>query len=326
MKNTDGPVSRAKHPLRKGTKRTNAQQLTDRAVIGWPLPLPETTTPLPVSSSQGPGIAPKIPKSPQIDPRNLGSAKEALHSHPANVSTARSPLQNDKDTEQNRKCVIYENPDGRLIIRRPGRPTLFISKAQSAVLEQILSPESQQNSEERKAEKTDKPTIPTIQVTRSSGENVQDEAETEHICENTAYKDLYKNSQRNVRALKRQVKRVVPLAFLVSDAEDVDIEDTTGLIEKLEWIIEDSKTLVKVLPLITALCEDQRIKFDEDALRILPRVLEKVLADSRETRRARQAAGHYKRAKKALECRMKRMEDELARLRYSGEEEYIYNP
>ncbi|KAK5624498.1 hypothetical protein RRF57_000214 [Xylaria bambusicola] len=310
------PVKNKSHNVTKyGARITRNPALIDQPVVEWPLPS------RPLSSSHA------LDSPPQIDSRNLGSAKEALHSHPTRLwveDKARGFTGNDKDTKvQNRKFVICEREyDGHMVIKRPGHPAVAASKSQGAILEQILGLGSGETIEDRTVSKPGDPAIPTIQITPPSEGSVKTE-KTDHICANSAYKDLHRKSEKENRLLKRQLKRVVPLAYLVSEAEGIDINNTTALKEKLEWIIEDSRMLEKLLPLITTLCDDQRIELNIKTLEILPRALQHVLSDAKETKRARFVAGHHKRARQALESRVRRLESEISRLRYTGEEDYI---
>ncbi|KAI0506126.1 hypothetical protein F5B22DRAFT_651061 [Xylaria bambusicola] len=304
---------------KNGAGTTRNQSLVDQPIVGWPLPSRSSH----VLDSPPTGIL----NSSQIDPRNLGSAKEALHSHPTRIwveDKAHGFTENDKGTKvQNRKFVICERGhDGHMVIKRPGQPAVAVSKAQGAVLDQILGLGGQEAIEDINISKAGTSAMPSIQVTPPS-EGSGQIMETDHLCVNNAYRELHEKSKKEIRLVKWQLKRVVPLAYLISEAEGIDINNTTALKEKLEWIIEDSRMLEKLLPLITTLCEDQRIEFNEDALKILPRALQKVLYDARETNRARFVAGHHKRARHALEGRVRRLESELSRLRYTGEEDYI---
>ncbi|KAI1354052.1 hypothetical protein F5Y01DRAFT_312313 [Xylaria sp. FL0043] len=237
---------------------------------------------------------PIIPKPPVIDPRNLGSGKEALRSH---------PTRSYKETEtHNRKFVIFNDNDGRTILKGPEESTeislrsrkgqVLPVKARAEGLLPFPSPESWETNEERRMKKSADKEVPTILIEPPSPGEVQQHPDTEHFCVNRVYQDLHTKSQIENRKLNQEVKH----------------------------LIEENSTLQNLLPVAKSLCAVQGIEFNTEAFEALPQALEKVLTD---LNRARFVAEHHKRRKKELECRIYKLENELTSLRYDEDEDYI---
>ncbi|KAI0908899.1 hypothetical protein F4823DRAFT_639579 [Ustulina deusta] len=324
-------------PVGKRTGNDGDKYFADRASIEQPSPLPGTPHPYLPRPSANLDSSPQesrgftIPKSPQIDPRNLGSENEALHSHPCLEGLTWDSTQSDKETKAwNRKFVIYGRGDAdhiilkgpehseTLVTERPRSP-IFSSKARDATLELFPSPESWETNGEKIVEEPADSAIPAIQLNPPAEGDTQ-KVDTGHLCVNRAYKDLHEKSERENRKLNGQLRRLLPLASLLSEAEGIDIEDTQALKEALRDIIEDNRRLTNLWPLAVTLSADQGIELNTDEFGALHHALEKALAD---VKRAKFAAGHHKRIRKSLECRVRRLENELSSLRYAGDEDYI---
>ncbi|KAI2628932.1 hypothetical protein GGS21DRAFT_229647 [Xylaria nigripes] len=315
------------------------KQLIDEASIVQPAskqPLARRIRPpterMPASTPPHPAQAPWTsfpPEPPKIDRRNLGSLREALHSHPVTqVSSAqRSSVAGDDDTKaQHRKYVICETDEDDSVLlmrpkgsvdpstdRRQGR--VFATERWEIGLQEILRPESWSSIEEEKGkEKPSEPTIPTIKVSPPSDGETQPVSPGLLTVDST-YKILHKKSKKENRHLSRRLQSLQPLAWLVSEAEGIDVNDTVRLAEALRTIIDDRQMLINTLPLAVTLCADQGIEFNDDAFEALPQALDKVLFDREQ---ARIAASHHKKARKLLESRVNQLESELLRSRHDG--------
>ncbi|KAI0817787.1 hypothetical protein GGR55DRAFT_693975 [Xylaria sp. FL0064] len=283
---------------------TWGQRLADNASIGNPV-LPQKAStlhsahpPKTVSYSSpresGAVTLPVIPKPPVIDPRNLGSGKEALRSH---------PTRSYKETEtQNRKFVIFNDNDGRTILKGPEQSTeisprsrkgqVVPVKARDEGLLPFPSPESWETNSQKRIKKSADKEVPAILIEPPSPGGVQQQSDTEHLCVNRVYQDLHKKSQIENRKLNQELKHLA----------------------------KENNTLQNLLPVAETLCAARGIKFNTEAFEALPQALEKILTD---LNRARFAAEHHKRRKRELECRIYKLENELTSLRYDGDEDYI---
>ncbi|KAF2968243.1 hypothetical protein GQX73_g5347 [Xylaria multiplex] len=232
-----------------------------------------------------------------------------------------------KTKAQNRRFAIYGRQDDDSILLKGPEPSeylsaehqqdrTFSSKAWRTVLERFRSPVSE------KAEEVVDSAIPMIQLTPPPEGNVTmkgdpQKVDKRHLSTIHAYKALHKDSEQE----NKMLRRLLPLVRLIVEAECLENYDAAALENALKAIIEDRDKLTNIFPLASILCADQGIELDPDALDTLPQVLNRVLTDAK---RAKQAAGHHKRARKELECRISRLEGELSRLRNGGDEDYIY--
>ncbi|KAI3323568.1 hypothetical protein HD806DRAFT_522711 [Xylariaceae sp. AK1471] len=331
--------------------KSRAKQLIDKASIGQPMPLLPQPPPRPARPSieQGPASfltypvvelsrpvllndgLPAKPTSPRIDPRHLGSVDEALHSHPTqglleNLAGRCLPKSDKSIKSRHRKFVICERDDDEQIFLREPKPSpdllterrrgrVFSTVGTEGSLHQFPNPDTwKTNQEDQGAEKLIECGVPTIKLSPPEEGDVQ-QVEPNNLSVGHAYKILHHDAEREVRRLRR-LKGLQPLAWLIAEAEGIDPNDTAALAEALRDIIEDRYKLNNLLPLAVTLCVDQGIEFDNKAFQELPQALEKILADRD---RAQYVAGHHKRARQKLECRVKQLESEL-RLRDAGNE------
>jgi hypothetical protein len=265
-----------------------------------------------------------VPTSPKIDRRNLGSAAEALHSHPTSTWFESSGfLQSNMGIKkQHRKVAICERDEDDYVLIQPSELStdLLAEHRQGRMLPREARGTSQEfpqfrssgTNEKERVEQTVGSTIPIITLT-SPPEGDIDQVDSTFLSVKEAYEILLKRSNKEIRRLR-------PLAWLVAETEGINIRNTTALVEALEEIINDREKLSKLLPLAAALCKDQGIDLNAEAFESLPRVLDQVLKERRE---AKFAALHNKRAKHSLECRVSRLEAQLSELRYDGDEDYI---
>ncbi|KAI1307815.1 hypothetical protein F5Y03DRAFT_393882 [Xylaria venustula] len=227
--------------------------------------------------------------SPRINTHNLGSANEALHSHPITKHEAEKIV-------RNRDFIIYESEnDGHIILKgtkdsrdlSAERPT-FSEVIRDAALTESSDRKNLED-EEKTGEKPTDTAVPIIHLAPPPEGDVQ-QVDTGHLCINVAYRDLHQRSHVENRVLHHMVR------------------DLKGEIELLKGL----------LPLATTLCVDQGIECDITKLGTLQPALETVLADFR---RAKHAATHHKRRKKELEARVRELEGELADLRRARDED-----
>ncbi|GAW19981.1 hypothetical protein ANO14919_094750 [Xylariales sp. No.14919] len=318
------------HP--KPERHMGKGTLTDKTSIGQSLYSGPPRTPARLSLTSFPEyLAPKPTRemfnSLQIGTHNLSSENQVLRSNstPSSLeSVAESPPQSDKVIKaQNRKFAIYERVDSRSILLRGPEPLkdllarhpqgqIISTQAWRATLERLPSSDTRETNKESKIEEIGDYAIPVIRLTPPPEGDVQ-QVDLWRLSTNDAYKSLYEKSERENRTLKR----ILPLVWLTAEAEGLDTYDAVTLEYTLRGIIEDRQRL---LPLAAILCADQGIEFDTEAFEALPSALEKILKDAE---RAKFAAGHHKRARKQLESRMGRLENELLRFRNDVDEDYV---
>ncbi|KAI1156688.1 hypothetical protein F4825DRAFT_446163 [Nemania diffusa] len=261
------------------------------------------------------------PKSPKIDSQNLGSANEALHSHPTGMWFDNSPQSNKEIKKQHRKLVICERDEDDYVLIRPSRPsTSLLAEPQrghvfpmeaEAWFQEFPQFENSKTNEERVEQIADR-TTPTIRITSPP----EGDVDQTFLSADDALKILLKNSDRE----NRRLQHLRPLALLIAEHEGIDVRDTTALVTGLQKIIDDRKQLSKLIPLANMLCQDQGINLSAEAFDSLPRALDQIL---KERRAAKFAAQYNKRAKQSLECRVNRLEAQLSEIRYDGDEDYI---
>ncbi|KAJ8129625.1 hypothetical protein O1611_g4006 [Lasiodiplodia mahajangana] len=292
------------------------------------------SAPYPISypvEKLGEPALPAQPKSPRINPQNLGSANEALNSHSVGTwhdTLAEEPVKSNRETKnQHRRFVICERDDDDYILLKGPEPSVDLPVERSqehapqtkasnkAEFQEFPKFRNSKTSEERVEQPVDR-MIPTIELVPPPEGDIDQVLDPRFLSIEGAYRNLLKDSNKEIRRLKR----LLPLAWLVAEAEGIDIKNTTALAVTLEEIIADRDRLLRLIPLADMLCKDQGINFDTEAFEALPRALEKALKD-RDA--ARFAAQHNRRAAERLERRIGRLEKELSDLRYDGEEDYI---
>jgi hypothetical protein len=241
----------------------------------------------------------------------------------------RSLSQSNKATKaRHRKFVIFERDDEQILLKEPKplpdsstarrRGRVFSTANMGSSLHQFPNFNTEQaNQEGQEAQKPVECGIPTIRLSPPKEGDIQ-QVQTKTLSVDHAYKILHLESERENRRLRR-FKDLQSLAWLISEAEGIELSDTAALAEALRDIIEDRQKLGNLLPLAVTLCEDQGIEFETEAFDALPLALDKVLADRD---RAQYVAGHHKRARQRLERRVKQLESELSLLD-GGEEDYI---
>ncbi|KAI1163682.1 hypothetical protein F5B18DRAFT_671937 [Nemania serpens] len=252
-----------------------------------------------------------VPKPPRIDTQNLGTANEGLHSHP--TDTLLETYHSDKEIKKwHRKLVICErdNEDYTLLNGPVPSKDIFGKRRQG---NGFRKPDYAEENVEESVKKATDCTIPAIRLVPPPEGDVEP---SRSLAVDEAYKILFRRSERENRSLRG----LIPLAWLLAEAEGIDIHDTAALVEALEGIIKDRQRLLDLLPLAATLCADQGIDPETGTLETLPRVLDRVLKD-REA--AKFAAGHAKRAKLKLERRVIQLENKLSDFRCGDEEDYM---
>ncbi|KAI0103715.1 hypothetical protein GGR51DRAFT_561647 [Nemania sp. FL0031] len=273
---------------------------------------------------------PTAPKSPRINPQNLGSANEALRSNPIHTShdrLAKDPTKsNEEIKKQRRRFVLCERDEDDYVLLKGPNPSAdspverskeYLPLANSSDKTEFQEfPRFRSSETNEGIEQNISRTVPTIELIPPPEGDVDQILDPRLLSVEAAYRKLLKDTNKEMR----KYKRLVPLAWLIAEAENIDIRNTEALVATLKEIIADNERLRRLVPLAEVLCIDQGINLDTDIFEALPRALEKALKD-RDT--AKFAAQHNRRAAERLERRVDRLEKELADLRYDGEEDYI---
>ncbi|KAI1203893.1 hypothetical protein F5X97DRAFT_317912 [Nemania serpens] len=329
MRYNDEHILRPGRLWKKEAGNTQRKQLIDKSGISRPVGVDSSASATLASIEELRKFSPQIPNPPKIDTRNLGTAKEALNSHPIRLSGSgrleryvgtllaspdREPSRSEKEIKNyHRKLVIYESDD-EVLLRGPGPSKHLFGERQQG--NGSRKPENAKENVEEGIEETIDCTIPTIRLVPPPEGDVEPLG-TRFLSVDEAYKTLFQRSKRENRTLRG----LLPLAWLLAEAEGIDIHDTAALVEALEGIIEDRQRSSNLLSLASTLCADQDIDFETGAFENLPRALDKVLKD-REA--AKFAAGHEKRVRQRLERRVIQLENTLSELRCDGNEDFQY--
>ncbi|KAI1431628.1 hypothetical protein GGR50DRAFT_55669 [Xylaria sp. CBS 124048] len=286
----------------------------------------QISAPIPLRPAEGPSSSSAY-EAPIIDPKNLGVPWEALGSHPIKESlSSRSNIQDGQDTKaqdietqdtkaKRRKYIVCEkDADDSIVLinreppvatvdriaeRRKGR--VFSTKNWQKQLEELSHSASEETNEAGQGAKAPfEGTIPTIELSPPSDDGNPQYVNPGLLSVDDTFKILYRSGKKENRSLKKHLHRLQPLAWLVSEAEGIDINNTAALAEALRDIIEDRQMLMSILPLAVTLCEDQGIDFNSKAFEALPQALDEVL---NERDRAKYAVSHHQRVRQLLENR-----------------------
>ncbi|KAI1775671.1 hypothetical protein F4818DRAFT_457863 [Hypoxylon cercidicola] len=162
-------------------------------------------------------------------------------------------------------------------------------------------------------------TIPDIIITEpddnESNENTtqRNRASKSLLDVDDCYKLLWISQDKELKGLKRYL---VPLAYLVAEAENIDLDNNIELLEdSLKHIIADRERLFELYPLAHMLAEDQKI--DVEDFKALPQALENVFADRDNAKRL---VRYHKTTKERLERRVAEMETERDYYHPDGED------
>jgi hypothetical protein len=314
-----------------GKNSKACKTIIDKGDIGQPIPLVRGSRPLAPYPAEGlrPPVPPKDVPANKLDPltmdkRNLGTAHETFHSNPplGHLSTESS-----RDTRsrksRNRKFVVLErDADDQVIMREPALLTepvagrrqdiVFPKGAPESHIHELLSPEAMEtNHISQSVKSVDRQSVPALVLSPPEEGNIR-QVDPDRLSINYAYKVLHRKAEREVH----KYARLMPLAQLVSEAENININDTAALAEALRKVVDERRELMDLLPLASMLCRESGVKFDKGAFKALPEALKKVLSDRD---RAQYVASHHKRAREILEARVSELEHMLRSRR--GEED-----
>lgn len=210
---------------KKESGKPPRKQLIDKSSITRPVRIQASVSPVPASVEELRKLSYlAVPKPPKIDTRNLGTANEALHSHPTGMLLARldrGSSHSDREIKNwHRKLVICERDDDDYILLKGPGPSkgLLGGRQQGNVFRKSENAEA--NVEER-VKKTIDRTIPAIRLVPPPEEDFE-QLGPQSLSVDEAYKVLFRRSERENRGLKG----LLPLAWLLAEAEGVDIHDT----------------------------------------------------------------------------------------------------
>ncbi|KAI1456621.1 hypothetical protein F4805DRAFT_458621 [Annulohypoxylon moriforme] len=119
------------------------------------------------------------------------------------------------------------------------------------------------------------------------------------------YKVLYQGQTKELRGLRNTLRYLVPLAWLVAEAEGVDLNDIGALEGALKTIIADREKLFDLFPLAQVLAEDQKVDIDD--FKGLPGALKNVMSDRDSAKRM---ADYHKMVSRRLEGKIAQLERE----------------
>ncbi|KAI0596881.1 hypothetical protein F4775DRAFT_593988 [Biscogniauxia sp. FL1348] len=298
---------------------------------------------------QPPVHYPKQPSSmkpPTIRADRLGQRHDALGSHPVTLQlegmSKRQPASHisslSAKKQRNRNTVIcpsgeehhgmFREPQlsaGLIAERRRGRvytpsklqgfpdPTLWQRNEdeiddqkydQEYVSDQEFYDDRTWEEEERREEDPEihGPNVPTINLVKPEDEPPQQT----YLKVDNAWKNLYNNERKVVRGLER----LAPLARMIAESENVDVNNAWELQDGLETIIQDRERLFKLWPLVEKLSEDQGLNVLD--FNSMAPALESVFADRD---RAKHMASVHKHACQQLEHQVRKLQGEVASMR-----------
>ncbi|KAI1644398.1 uncharacterized protein F4817DRAFT_367678 [Daldinia loculata] len=119
------------------------------------------------------------------------------------------------------------------------------------------------------------------------------------------YKVLLKQQTKETRFLSETQRYLLPLAWLVAEAEGIDVNDLPGLEIALKSIIADRQKLIDLFPLAKILSKDQKV--DVNDFKSFPRMLKNIIADRDN---AKMLAEYHRVARRKLESRVAQLEME----------------
>ncbi|KAI0889603.1 uncharacterized protein GGS22DRAFT_182946 [Annulohypoxylon maeteangense] len=283
--------------------------------------------------------APKPPpRDVEIKRENLGGCHEALRSHPIapqpspkerNVATRQTPLKHTAKSG-NSKAVAHDEPRTKGTTMEPRQKTdvkterrkgrIFLDTTD---MYEFPNPDTFESSEENDDDGhiwedagfddpqpvTKNESAPKITITQPSDDGYSsmksEETPQRLLGVDDCYKVLYEGQTKEMRGLRNTLRYLVPLAWLIADAEGVDPNDIDALEGALKTIIADREKLFDLFPLAQVLAEDQKVDIDD--FKALPRALQNVMADRDNARRM---ADYHRMASRRLEGRIAKLERE----------------
>ncbi|KAI0022563.1 hypothetical protein F4780DRAFT_182664 [Xylariomycetidae sp. FL0641] len=302
-------------------------------------------------------LAPGVPQTPyqppKIDRRRLGTAGEALGSHPVSrrlhSSSQELPSQRahspSAHKSHNRRVVVCPAAAESSVVFREPEPSsdLLTERRRGMVfpgsfsLEQFPPLATYDSDDSAAATVGDRvpmegpvpQTVPQISLSPPEEGDVQQvDEEDPTLSVADAYKGILKRQQKRMRKAEARaamcLEEMEMLASLIAQANDLGPADITELVEALKIIIDDREKLSALVPLAITLAQDQRIPLTPEGFEELPAVLQDVLS-KRDA--AIRAADQHRRARSQLEHELRRYHQErvAARHRYyeDDREQYI---
>ncbi|KAI1089080.1 hypothetical protein F5B19DRAFT_504998 [Rostrohypoxylon terebratum] len=278
------------------------------------------------------------PKKIEIKRENLGQAHEALRSHPVNlaprvdttekgVRVQNAPLKHIGKSGDLRSVVKTGAQSRRSSVERRRMADTKADRRKGRVflnpqsLYEFPNPENFESAEEETDGRvwedagfdaphtpaTRKSPVPEITLTQPTpiDENtpLQSEEPQKLLGVDDCYKVLYHGQVKELRGLRHTLRYLVPLAWLVAEAEGVDLNDMGALENALKTIIADREKLFDLFPLAQLLAEDQKVDIDD--FKALPRALNNVMADRDSAKRI---ADYHKIVSRRLEGKIAQLE------------------
>ncbi|KAF3066528.1 hypothetical protein GL218_09036 [Daldinia childiae] len=150
--------------------------------------------------------------------------------------------------------------------------------------------------------------IPEITVSSPSDEESETKrrmSSKDMLKPDDVYKVLWKQQTKETRFLNETQRFLLPLAWLVAEAEGIDVNDLPALEMSLKSIIADRQKLIDLFPLAKILAKDQKV--DVTDFKSFPRMLKNVIADRDNAKRL---AEYHRVARRKLESRVAQLEME----------------
>ncbi|KAI1466936.1 uncharacterized protein F4812DRAFT_465581 [Daldinia caldariorum] len=145
-----------------------------------------------------------------------------------------------------------------------------------------------------------------ISTPTDEGEPSKRRASSEDLLKpDDVYKVLWKKQAKEIRFLNETQRYLLPLAWLVAEAEGIDVNDLPALEKALKVIISDRRKLFDLFPLAKVLAKDQKV--DVNDFKSFPRILKNVLSDRDNAKRL---ADYHRTAKLKLESKVAQLEAE----------------
>ncbi|KAI0391817.1 hypothetical protein F5Y17DRAFT_439136 [Xylariaceae sp. FL0594] len=335
-----------------GKNGKSQKAIIDKGDIGRPIALargPRPVVPISVAVGRRP-VPPKAVSSrrsnqPTVNAQHLGTPREAFHSHPPIQCESVEYLQNaaSPNKQRNRRFAVIERREderGGVVMQEPGPSRLVpppTSRRQETgyPIERTPEPYRRRESPSPEANEPVSPTVPAIMVSPPEDGDVAHSESADRLCPHEAYKILFRKSERQAR----MYARVLPLLQLLSESEGgINVNDIGALDVALRKLMDERKQLQEIAHILSSSRQrgyrytadsrqtitnsegrgEGRIEENGDIdFNALLQDLNKALS---ERDRAKHAASHHKRAREALEARIRDLEDELMAYYSRGED------
>lgn len=266
-------------------KSADKPSTIDKTMIGNPIPLiAQQAPPRPARPHVGEGLfafpahleLEANPVEPRIDRGNLGSANDALHSHPIEVILegqieAFGPDREMDIKTRHRKFKIYNSSNDEDVSIGDTMPLRGLPASSDLLPERRRSRTYSKAGSERKQYTIFGPDAwDVVQETRRDGNNPDSKIPTIQL-------PPPEDEGEKKKKKKKQEIHLKPLALMIAETEGIDINDFASLAEKLREILDDRKRLENILPLANTICEAQGINVNDSAS--LAEKLKEILED-----------------------------------------------